>query len=112
MAYSYALTQLAKTDIDEVLDYISVELANSKAVSNLYHAVQNAIESACDLPYACPDCLRYFVQDTSYHRRIVHNYLLIYRVNEVQHRIEALRLLYARRDIGASSIEMGVTDVN
>ena len=74
------------------------------AASKLYRDVLRALGDACGMPYSSPDCSRYLVADPAYRCRLVGNYLLVYRVDDAGRRIEVLRFLYARRDIGADAI--------
>lgn len=103
-SYSYSLTPLAESDLDGALGYISGELASPGAASKLYRDVLRALGEACGMPYSSPDCSRYLVADPAYRCRLVGNYLLVYRVDDAGRRIEVLRFLYARRDIGADAI--------
>ena len=103
-SYSYSFTPMAKLDLDGALGYISGELASPGAARKLYRAVLRALGETCEMPYSCPDCSRYLVADPAYRCRLVGNYLLVYRVDGARRRIEVLRFLYARRDIGPDAI--------
>lgn len=104
MPYSYKLTSLAESDLDETLGYLSGKLDSSAAALNLLHDAVAAMETACLMPYANPNCEHYFIQDSVYRHVHVRNYILVYRVNEKTSTIEVLRFLYARRDISKQDI--------
>lgn len=104
MPYSYRLTPLAEADLDETLGYLSGKLDSPAAALNLLHDVIAAMETACLMPYANPNCEHSFIQDSAYRHVRVRNYILVYRVNEKTGTIEVLRFLYARRDISKQDI--------
>lgn len=101
--YNLEITPLAYQDIDQALDYIRTQLANPKSAAKLYKKIEQKIESIRVFPYACPDCVYYFIPDTSYRHAVIGNYLLTFRVKEASHTVQILRFVYARRDFSVLS---------
>ena len=68
--YMYFLTQKAEADLDSIVSYLSLELANAKAAS-----------------------------DTAVRKKVIGNYLMYYLPDTEQHIIYILRLIYGRRSV-------------
>lgn len=45
--WEYRLTQKANADLENIVGYIAVELANPKAASDFLDKLQEAVEEAC-----------------------------------------------------------------
>lgn len=97
--YTYAFTPLAEQDIDAVLEYISENLHNLKAASDMLDKIERAIENACMLPYGFPDCGIYYITDEKIRHIPIDNYVLIYSIDEDTKRLNVLRFRYAKMDL-------------
>ena len=107
--YSYTFTELAKSDIDETINYVSNKLNNTHAARRLYQDIISKIHVIRSLPYAYPDCQIYLIDDVYTRRALVDNYVLIYEINEINKSITILRFLYYRRDIACEIEPRGST---
>ena len=105
MAYSYKLTPLAETDIDDALGYISGTLSNPSAAGNLYQALVREIGEICDNPYGFPDCSYYLIDDATIRHSVIGNYVLVFEVDEDSQIIKVLRFLYGGMDISHTSLQ-------
>ena len=99
MEYHYRLTQLAITDIDETLDYISETIMNPGASHNLFHSIMTEIKRICGNPYAPPDCSYYLIDNPVIRHSIIGNYVLFFEIKESEKAITILRFLYGGMNI-------------
>jgi len=97
MLYDYVISERAYEDIDKSLEYISKTLANPKAANDLYTKIKAEIHNCRYYPYSYPDCSHYFIGNTAYRHIPIKNYILIFRVNDLDHKIEILRFILNSR---------------
>ncbi len=94
--YNYLLTPLAEQDIDSALSYITENLCNAKAATDLYLEIESAIETICSFPRSSSDCLCYLVTDENIRHIPVSNYVLIYEIVDEIKEIRILRFRYSK----------------
>lgn len=87
---------LSKRDIDEIFDYIALELENQSSAADTVNAILNAAESLEDFPFIGSPVKGLPFTSDEYRFIGVRNYLVFYRVTET--RIFVDRILYKRRD--------------
>ena len=61
--YSFSFTPLALQDLDDALAYISEQLSNPQAATELLEEVEHTLASVCEFPYAFSDCSVYLISD-------------------------------------------------
>lgn len=103
--YRYKFTELAEEDIELVLEYISQQLCNQKAASDLLEKIGQAIDKICLFPYSFCDCTHFLVSDEKIRHAIIENYVLIYEIKDEDRQINILRFRYARMDLTKLGIE-------
>ena len=96
--YKISVTDPAEEDLDEILQYISVQLSAPAAALKLADAFDGAFDDLEDMPEKYP-----LVQDDrlaalGYRKRPVKNYLVFFTADETSHVVYVERILYARRD--------------
>lgn len=96
--FKYSITPIANQDIDNALNYISVELCNPKAAADLLSKIEYAIENIVEFPFSLPDCKIFLMTDESIRHIYVDNYCLIYEVKEDSKQLNILRFLYCKID--------------
>ena len=97
--YSFSFTPLAFQDLDDALAYISEQLLNPQAATELLDEVEHTLASVCEFPYAFSDCSVYLISDQNIRHAMVKNYVLVFEVNEDEGKIIVLRFRYARTDM-------------
>ena len=97
--YKFFLTPLAISDIDETLAYISGNLANPIAASNLLKQIDEAIDRIRVFPFACSDCSCFMIRDQNIRHIQVGNYVMIYEVDKEESSINILRFRYSAMDL-------------
>ena len=91
---SYKFTDLAKTDFDSALSYITTNLSNPKAAKDLFFAVQETIERICMFPESCPLIDNEFVKPVGVRRANISKYALFYLFDKKDSSVVILRFVY------------------
>ncbi len=97
--YDYRITPIASQDIDSALAYITGQLCNPKAASDLFLEIERAIEEICTVPYGFPDCEIFLVSDEKIRHIPIDNYVLVYEVLDESKKINILRFRYAKMNL-------------
>ena len=96
MDYSYEFTDLAIKDISDTLNYISNNLSNSKAASDLLNTIEKTVDNICMFPFSYPNCKYYFIKDESIRHAIINNYVMVFKIFESK--IVVLRFKYSKQN--------------
>ncbi len=101
MAYKfgYRLTNRAEFDLDEIVSYIAVELANPQAASNFVNVLQNNIEEARAFPESGSLVHNEFLQVKNVRKKLVGNYIMYYLPDTKEKIIYILRIVYGKRNM-------------
>ncbi|MBE6100387.1 MAG: type II toxin-antitoxin system RelE/ParE family toxin [Anaerovibrio sp.] len=96
-SYSYVLTEVAESDIDEALAYIAVYLKNPDAAASLLDEFDEQVENICLAPQSGKLVENEFLQRDNVRRFLVKNYIVYYLVDDEARKIVVLRFVYGRR---------------
>lgn len=101
MAYKfgYRLTNRAEFDLDEIVSYIAIELANPQAASNFVDVLQNNIEEARAFPESGSLVHNEFLQVKNVRKKLVGNYIMYYLPDTGERIIYILRIVYGKRNM-------------
>ncbi len=94
MQYSIVYTRLAKSDIGEIVTYISETLKAPKAALNLVSALEKSIKALEKFPYAHQVYITNKILENEYRFIPVKNYLVFYRVEEDKKKVVISRVFY------------------
>lgn len=96
--YRIEITEPAKRDLQETVDYITRELKNPQAAVELLNLVEQTINSLTDMPmrHALVGIDDFAEKGVRYIP--VGNYLAFYIVKESDRKVSVIRFLYGRRD--------------
>ena len=97
--WGYQLTQKADADLDDIVGYIAVELANPKAATDFVDKLQGAIEEARSFPESGSLVVNEFVPNTEVRKKLVGNYIMYYLLDSDEKMIFILRIVYGRRNM-------------
>ena len=97
--YNLQIFPLAQLDMEQIFEYIAVELCNPTAAINQINDFEKAFDSICHFPESCPYIRNEYVKDKSLRKLIVNNYIAFYRISENQ--IQIVRVLYGMRNYEA-----------
>ena len=97
--WGYQLTQKADADLDDIVGYIAVELANPTAASDFMDKLQDAIEEARSFPESGSLVINEFVPNAEVRKKQVDNYIMYYLPDSDEKMIFILRIVYGRRNM-------------
>ncbi len=106
--WGYQLTQKADADLDDIVGYIAVELANPKAASDFVDKLQGAIDEARSFPESGSSVVNEFVPNTEVRKKLVGNYIMYYLSDSAEKMIFVLRIVYGRRNMDEILRQMNV----
>ena len=90
---------MAQLDMEQIFDYIAVELCNPTAAIGQINDFEKAFDNVCTFPESCPYINNEYVKDKSLRKLIVNNYIAFYRVKDYE--IQVVRVLYGMRNYEA-----------
>ncbi len=99
MAYKYQFTKNARKDLDDIVGYIAVELANPTAATNFVDKLQDCICETCLFPESGAKVLNEFLPDIDVRKKIIDNYIMYYFPDIKKQIVIVLRIIYGRRNI-------------
>lgn len=99
--YAYQLTKKAEADLDDIVSYMAVSLANPQAASDFVDALIQAIDQVCMFPQSGVVVVNDYLPDVELRKILINNYLMYYLSDADTKTLYILRLLYGRRDIEA-----------
>lgn len=97
--WGYQLTEKADADLEDIVGYIAVELANPKAASDFVDKLQSAIEEACSFPESGSLVINEYLPAAEVRKKRVANYILYYLPDSEKKTIFVLRIVYGRRNM-------------
>ncbi len=92
--YALIIFPKAAEDIENIFKYISVDLLNPIAASNLIDKFYSKLDNVRHFPKSMPKISNRVVQNKNIRKLVVDNYVVFYNVNEKQKSIEVVRVLY------------------
>ncbi len=96
--YKVQYLPIARQDMVEIARYIGQTLQNPIAAMQIAEEMVAAGEGLSNMPYANPAYLPIRPLAHEYRKLLVHNYLMLYWVDEVEKTVTIARVVYARRD--------------
>lgn len=96
--YKLVITELAQSDLDDIVSYIAVNLANPSAASDFLDEVEKCYAHLKNNPfiYAKSDDIR--LEREGYRKALIKNYLLMFKINREQNTVIVYRFFYGARD--------------
>ena len=95
MAYDISILKRATNDLDEILNNMATQYPGtaSRFISELERVLTNIAEN--------PKLYQVYTNNTQYHRAVIGDYLLFYRIFEESNSVRVYRVLHGKRDIKA-----------
>jgi toxin-antitoxin system, toxin component, relE family len=97
--WGYQLTKKADADLDNIVEYIAVELANPEAASHFMDKLQGVIEETRSFPESGSLVNNEFIPDTEVRKKLIDNYIMYYLPDFDEKLIYILRIVYSRQNI-------------
>ncbi len=97
--YSYRFTEKAVQDFDEILRYISEDLANPIAAQNLGKKIFEKIDSVRSFPESGAPIDNEFLTDKAVRKLLADNYIIYYKAHHDKKMISVIRIVYGKRNL-------------
>ena len=94
--YELKIFPLAKQDMEQIFEYIAVELCNPTAAIGQINNFEKALENICFFPESCPYISNEYVKDKTLRKLVVNNYIIFYRIKNSE--VQVVRVLYGMRN--------------
>ena len=96
--YELLLTEFAEQDLDGIVEYIAVKLANPPAAGTFLDNVEACYGSLRRTPRMFCECGGTYLKRKGYRKAQISNYLMIFRIDGKARRVYVLRFFYAGQD--------------
>lgn len=97
--FGYRLTKRAESDLDGIVSYIAVELANPQAASDFVDKLQDNIEEIRVFPESGSRVDNEFLQVENIQKKLIGNYIMYYLPDTGEKIIHILRITYSKQNI-------------
>lgn len=98
MKYDIVVTNPAQDDLEEILNYISVDLSAPKSAIEMLNKIKSIFENLSINPLMYPLCNIDNLKAKNYRKAVINNYLMFYRIDDKNETIYIMRFIYGRRD--------------
>lgn len=95
--YEIIFTTIAKDELLEIYEYINDNLKSKISANRLMEEVENKIFRLSIFPYSCEEKITK-PRNTIYRKLQVKNYVLLYKINEENKRVDIVHIYYSRRN--------------
>ena len=106
--WSCKLTRNAEADLDSILRYLAVELANPNAAAAFADKLQAAMEEARTFPESGSLVINEYLPNTGVRKKVIGNYLMYYLPDPAEETVSVLRIVYGRRNIDEILQHLGI----
>lgn len=96
--YRLIVSELAHQDLDSIISYIAIQLANPAAVTNFLDEIVKCYSYLKSNPMMYSKCNDSRLAKEGYRKAVIKNYILVYKVDEIAKTISVLRFFYGARD--------------
>ncbi len=96
--YRLFITELAHQDLDNIVSYIAIQLANPKAAGEFLDEVTACYSFLKINPMMYERCQEKRLGKECYRKAVIKNYVLVYKVNEASQMISIMRFFYSAQD--------------
>ena len=97
--YSYRFTKKAEQDLDEILNYVSVDLVNPAAAQNLGRKIFEKIDMIRMFSDSGAPVDNEFLADKTVRKLSVDNYVIYYKTYYEEKVISIIRIVYGKRNL-------------
>lgn len=106
--FGYRLTKRAESDLDGIVSYIAVELANPQASSDFVDKLQDNIDEARAFPESGSLVDNEFLQVENLRKKLIGNYIMYYLPDMREKIIYILRIVYGKQNITEIHIKLDI----
>ena len=98
MGYNVRLTQEARSDLDDAVTYITERLSNRAAAESLITEFTEKLQLLAASPEIYTLCENPRLRKNAYRRFIIGNYIVFYKISEIDETVYIIRMIYGKRD--------------
>jgi plasmid stabilization system protein ParE len=98
MAYDLMKTDPFQQDLDAVIGYIALILKNKPAAASLLDLIQKCYDEIERMPLMYEACRDPHLKSMGYRKAIIHNYVLVYKVDEERKKVYIMRFFHGSQD--------------
>lgn len=98
MDYKLFVSKEAYKDIDDIVNYIAIELVNKVAAANFLDEVEESYRRLVNNPYIYSLCTDSRLSKDGYRKIVIKNYLILYRIQEQEKSVIVVRVIYGGRN--------------
>lgn len=106
--FGYQLTKRAESDLDGIVSYIAVELANPQAASDFVDKLKDNIDEARAFPESGSLVDNEFLQVENLRKKLIGNYIMYYLPDIREKIIYILRIVYSKQNITKIHIKLDI----
>jgi toxin ParE1/3/4 len=96
--YKLVVTELAHQDLDNIVSYIAIQLANPAAASDFLDKVDKCYGYLMKNPLMYSKCYNSKLEKEGYRKAVIKNYIFVYKVDENAKTVSIVRFFYGTRD--------------
>lgn len=96
--YKINETELALQDLDSIISYIALTLANPSAATSFVDEVEGCYSDLEKMPLMYGFCGDPRLRALGYHKAVIKSYVMVYKVDEAKKTVNILRFFHGRRD--------------
>lgn len=106
--FGYQLTKRAESDLDGIVSYMAVELANPQAASDFVDKLKDNIDGARAFPESGSLVDNEFLQVENLRKKLIGNYIMYYLPDMREKIIYILRIVYGKQNITEIHIKLDI----
>ncbi len=96
--YKLFVSELAHQDLDRIVSYIAVQLANPRAAGDFLDEVDKCYGYLRNSPLMYAKCQDKRLEKEGYRKVLIKNYVLVYKIAETSKTVNILRFFYGAQD--------------
>lgn len=106
--FGYQLTKRAESDLDGIVSYMAVELANPQAASDFVDKLKDNIDEARAFHESGSLVDNEFLQVENLRKKLIGNYIMYYLPDMREKIIYILRIVYGKQNITEIHIKLDI----
>lgn len=106
--FGYRLTKRSESDLDGIVSYIAIDLANPQAASDFVDKLLYNIKEARFFPESGSLVDNEFLQLENVRKKLIGDYIMYYLPNTVENIILILRIVYGKQNITDIHIKLDI----
>lgn len=106
--FGYQLTKRAESDLDGIVSYIAIDLANPLVASDFVDKLKDNIDEARVFPESGSLVDNEFLQVENLRKKLIGNYIMYYLPDMREKIIYILRIVYGKQNITEIHIKLDI----